>query len=96
MTYILNETTAPAIYRLGVKVFGVEEGLNATEGAKKAIAALSDFCFGTLGLLPTLTDLNIDERHFKAMAKHACAGGSINGPKVLLPSDVEEIYKMCL
>lgn len=34
--------------------------------------------------------------HFTAMAQHACAGGSITGPKVLTPSDVEEIYKMCL
>ncbi len=27
LTYILDETTAPAIYRLGVKVFGTEKGL---------------------------------------------------------------------
>lgn len=96
LTYILNETTAPAIYRLGTNVFGVEKGLRTMDGAKKAINALSDFCFGTLGLLPTLTDLKIDETHFKAMAEHACAGGSITGPKVLTPSDVEAIYKMCL
>lgn len=96
LTYILDETTAPAIYRLGTNVFGVEEGLNETEGAKKAIDALSDFCFGTLGLLPTLGDLNIDETHFKAMANRACAGGPITGAKVLFPSDIEEIYKMCL
>lgn len=96
LTYILDEKTAPAIYRLGTKVFGVEEGLDPMEGAKKAIDALSDFCFQTLGLLPTLTDLNIDEEHFKAMAEHACAGGTISGPKDLTPADVEEIYKMCL
>ena len=96
LTYILSETTAPAIYRLGAKVFGVAEGLNAMEGAKKAIAALSAFCFDTLGLLSTLTDLNIDETHFRAMAEHACAGGSITGAKELCPSDIEAIYKMCL
>lgn len=96
LTYILNETTACAIYRLGTQVFDVPKGLNELEGAKKAIAALSDFCFSTLGLSSTLTDLNIDETHFKAMAEHACAGGSITGPKVLTPSDVEAIYKMCL
>lgn len=96
LTYILDETTAPAIYRLGKKVFGVEEGLNEVDGAEKAISALSDFCFDTLGLLPTLTDLNIDETHFKAMAEHACAGGAITGIRELLPSDVEKIYKMCL
>lgn len=96
LTYILNENTAPAIYRLGTKVFGVEDGLNPMDGAKKAIDALSDFCFNTLGLLPNLSDLKIDETHFKAMAEHACADGVIMGPKELTPFDVEEIYKMCL
>lgn len=96
LTYILNENTAPAIYRLGIKVFDVQEGLNVTDGAKKAIAALSDFCFDTLGLLSTLTDLNIDKAHFKEMAEHACAGGVITGPMELRPEDVERIYAMCL
>lgn len=36
LTYILNETTAPAIYSLGVKVFGVVEGMEMMEGAKKS------------------------------------------------------------
>lgn len=96
LTYILNDTTAPAIYRLGTNVFGVKQGLNAIEGAKKAIAALSDFCFDTLGFLPTLTDLKIDETHFKAMAEHACMGGVITGPMELRPEDIEKIYEMCL
>ncbi len=96
LEYILNETTAPAIYRLGVKVFGIPENLSATDGAKKAIEAVSDFCFNTLGLKANLSDLGIDEKHFKAMAKHACAGSVISGPKELVPGDIEAIYKMCL
>lgn len=96
LEYILNETTAPAIYRLGVKVFGIPENLSATDGAKKAIEAVSDFCFNTLGLKANLSDLGIDEKHFKAMAKHACAGSVISGPKELVPDDIEAIYKMCL
>ena len=96
LTYILDEKTAPQIYRLGVKVFGVEEGLPAMEGAKKAIQALEGFCFETLGLKKNLSDLGIDDKHFKAMAKHACRGSVITGPKTLTPKDVEEIYKMCL
>ena len=83
-------------HHLNVNVFGVEKGLNAMDGAKKAIDALSDFCFGTLGLLPTLTDLKIDKTHFKAMAEHACMGGVITGPMELRPEDVEKIYEMCL
>lgn len=96
LTYILNEKTAPQIYRLGVKVFGVKEGLGDMEGARAAIEALDKFCFETLGLKKNLSDLKIDETHFKAMAEHACGGGSITGPQTLTPKDVEEIYKMCL
>lgn len=96
LSYILDEKTAPQIYRLGVKVFGLKEGMDAMEGAKKAIAALDKFCFETLGLKKNLSDLGIDDKHFEAMAKHACRGGAITGPKTLTPGDVEEIYKMCL
>lgn len=97
LEYILNENTAPAIYRLGVKVFGIAEGLDAVEGAKKAIAAVSDFCFKTLGLKPNLSDLQINDEHFREMAEHACCmDGVITGPMTLAPEDVEKIYKMCL
>ncbi len=96
LTYILDETTAPAIYRLGVKVFGTEEGLAPMEGAKKAIEAVSDFCFQTLGLKSSLSDLDIGEGHFRDMAEHACGGGAISGPKELASDDVEKIYQMCL
>ena len=96
LTYILDEITAPAISRLGVKVFGLPETLGAIEGAKKAIAAVSDFCFKTLGLQGSLADLGIDDTHFKVMAEHACVGGSISGPKALTAADIEAIYRMCL
>ncbi len=96
LSYILDEQTAPAIYRFGQKVFNVEDGLAAIDGAQRSIDALSDFCFKTLGLKSTLTDLDIDSTNFKAMAKHACAGATITGPKELAPEDVENIYKMCL
>lgn len=97
MEYILNENTAPAIYRLGVKVFGIEDGLEKMEGAQKAISTVSEFCFKTLGLKSRLSDLNIGDEHFSAMAKHACGmTGVITGPVNLTPEDVEKIYYMCL
>ncbi len=96
LTYILDEETAPAIYRFGRTVFGVEDNLEPMDGAKKGIDALSTFCFETLGLKPNLSDLGIDTTHFKAMADHACAGGVITGLKSLAPADVEKIYEMCL
>lgn len=96
LTYILNEKTAPQIYRFGRKVFGVAEGLNEIEGSKLAIKALENFLFNDLGLASTLTDLGIDETNFKAMAKNACRGDKIQGFVDLTPEDVENIYKMCL
>lgn len=96
LTYILDETTAPAIYRLGVKVFDVPEGMEAVEGAKQAINAVSKFCFETLGLKSTLSDLHIDATYFGDMARHACMGGVITGPMELHSDDVQKIYEMCL
>lgn len=96
LTYILNSETAPAIYRLGQKVFDIKEGLDSIEGAKKTISALSKFCFETLKLEPSLRNLGIDETHFQEMAEHACLKGAITGPRTLTPLDVLEIYKMCL
>ncbi len=96
LAYICNEKTAAAIYRLGVKVFAVEEGLDEMAGARKAVAALERFCFETLGLEKSLTALGIDRTHFKAMAEHACRGGEISGLRPLNATDVEKIYEACL
>lgn len=96
LTYILNDDTAPAIYRFGVKVFGVKENLEVFDGAKQAIKALERFCFDTLGLAPTLTELGIDQTHFADMASHACGGDVIGGIRPLNTDDVINIYKMCL
>ena len=96
LSHILDDETAPAIARLGHAVFGLDAHEDVMEGARAAIGALSDFCFTTLGLDANLSDLGIDEVHFKAMAEHACAGGSITGPKELHPADVEDIYRACL
>ena len=77
LEYILDDGTASAIYRLGIAVFGVEEGLSPEEGARRAIERVSSFAFETLGLEGTLTELGIDEAHFQDMARHACGGGRI-------------------
>ena len=96
LAYILNENTAPAIYRLGVKVFDVAGDLDVLEGAKQTIDAVSHFCFHTLGLKSSLTELQINDAHFNDMAEHACMGGGITGPMELHPEDVRKIYEMCL
>lgn len=96
LEYILDETIAPAIARLGVTVFGLPENPDAMAGARAAINAVSAFCFETLGLKRTLMELRIDDTHFREMAEHACNGGVITGFKNLTPDDLEKIYRMCL
>ena len=96
LEYILDESTAPQIKQFGVRVFGADESLSAMDGAKKAIDRLSEFLFETLGLQRTLTEIGIDDKHFKAMAKNACGGDVMYGFKPLTPEDVENIYRMCL
>ena len=83
LEYVLDDGTASAIYRLGIAVFGVEEGLSPEEGARRAIERVSSFAFETLGLEGTLTELGIDEAHFQDMARHACGGGRIPGLRSL-------------
>ncbi len=96
LTYILNDDTAPAISRLGEKVFGIEHSEDPKEGALKAIDALSTFVFDTLGLEPSLRKLGIDETHFRDMADHACGANGIGGLRPLDSDDVVNIYRMCL
>ncbi|MCD7755846.1 MAG: iron-containing alcohol dehydrogenase [Firmicutes bacterium] len=96
LSYILNEDTAPAICRLGEKVFGIKKSGNVADDAKKAIAAVSAFAFDTLGLEPSLSRLGIDQTHFRAMAEHACGGNGIVGLRALNAEDVVNIYEMCL
>ncbi len=98
LSYVLDEKTAPIIKRMGVNLFGVDENLENTEGAKQAIKALENFYFVTLGLKSRLSDLGIDDKHFKTMAKQACGwrGGVLNGFTDLTTQDVENIYRLCL
>lgn len=96
MEYILDAATAPQFKKFGVNVFGIDASLPDLEGARRAIAALSDFLFVTLGLQSTLTEIGIDDANFKAMAENACRGGILPGFKALTPQDVENIFRMCL
>lgn len=96
MEYILDESTAPQFKKFGVNVFNVDASLSDMEGAKQAIARLSDFLFKDLGLQSTLTEIGIDDTNFKVMANKACQGAVLQGFKTLSPEDVEKIFRMCL
>ena len=97
LSYILDEITAPAIYRFGRQCFDViEDGLDPITGAKQSIAALSYFFFKTLGLESRLSALGIDRTHFEDMASHATENGPINSIKQLSKDDVVAIFELCL
>lgn len=96
MEYILDDSTAPQFKKFGVNVFGIDASLSDMEGAKQAISCLSDFLFKELGLQSTLTEIGIDDKNFKVMAKKACGGDVLHGFKPLTPEDVENIFRMCL
>lgn len=96
LQYVLDEQTAADIYRFDINCFGVDSLLLQMQGAKKAIEALSNFFFNTLGLKSHLSELGIDNKHFTAMAKSACRGGVLQAFKPLAQKDIEAIYSMCL
>ena len=96
MEHILNEETALQFKKFGVNIFGVDSSLSEMDGAKEAIAKFKDFLFNTLGLKDKLSDLGIDDKHFKAMAQKACPQGELKGFVTLNPKDVEEIFKASL
>ncbi|MGD1819129.1 MAG: iron-containing alcohol dehydrogenase [Pleomorphochaeta sp.] len=96
MEYILDETNATQFKEFGVNVFNIDNSLSDMDGAKKAIESLSKFLYETLGLTKTLTELGIDDKNFKAMAKNACGGEILHGYKDLTPEDVENIYRLSL
>ncbi len=76
-------------------VWGITEGSDA-ELAIKGIEELEKF-FNEAGIPGNLTELNIDETHFEAMAAHANRNGSLENAYVpLTNADIVEIYKACL
>lgn len=95
MKYVLKEENAWKFAEFGRNVFGLT-GETDMEVALKSIEAMEDFLYNQLGLNKTLTEINIDDTHFEMMSVNACKGSAIKGYQVLTPSDVLEIYKMCL
>ena len=96
MEYCLDETTVSKYRQFAVNVFGIDENEPPMSAAKAAIAKLSDFLFGTLGLKSTFSALGIDDSNFALMARKACEGKAIHGFKTLTPDEVEKILRMCL
>ncbi len=96
MRYVLNDQTVDKFVDFAVNVWGIENTGDKFEVAKQGISALEEF-FKSLGIPMTLRDVNIDETHFAAMAKHAVQYTGI-GKYAYVPlteAQIVDILKMC-
>ena len=66
------------------------------EVAQKAIEKTGEFLSKTLELKSTLTEIDIDDKHFAVMAEKAVKGGLAYAFKPLSMEDVVKIFEMCL
>ena len=97
LRYCLSDDTVSRYVTFGVDIWGIDPNQDPFDIAEQAISKTEEFCFKTLGIPSTLTELGIGEEHFQEMAEKACAPwGAINGFRRLEPKDVVEILKMCL
>lgn len=98
MEYVLNEKTAAAFYRFGIKCMGMDDTLEPMEGAKQTIAAVSDWLYNKLGLESRLSAFGVTEDRLHDMAVKATenCGGVLHSITTLTVDDVENIFKMCM
>lgn len=97
MRYILQKdpTSKPRFVKFAKNVMGLD---NSDEDTliKDSIDALEKF-FKDCGIPSTLTELNINEEHFKEMAEHANRNDRLANAFVpLTVEDIVNIYKACL
>jgi len=96
LTYCLDESTVSKYYQFGVNVWGIDAALPQMEVAQKAIEKTGEFLSKTLELKSTLTEIDIDDKHFAVMAEKAVKGGLAYAFKPLSMEDVVKIFEMCL
>jgi len=97
LRYCLCDETVSRYVTYGVDIWGIDPDQDPYDIAEQAIQKTEEFCFKTLGIPSTLTELGIGEENFEIMAKKACGPrGFINGFRRLEPKDVVEIFRMCL
>ena len=97
LEYILakDPTITSRLAKFARNVWGLQ-GDDEILLAKQGIQALHDF-FKSNGIPMTLTEVNINEEHFQAMAESACSHDRLKYAYVPLSvEDVKKIYQMCL
>lgn len=96
MRYILNDKSVNKLAQFAHNVMHVENSGDAYADAKAGISALEKF-FASIGVPEGLSNIGVDDTHFKAMAEHACAYNPLH--KAFIPlneSDVEAILRQSL
>ena len=95
MEYVLSDETVDRFVMYAKNVWSITDG-DKFEMAKEAIKRTYNF-FLSLEIPMTLSELNIDETYFEAMAKHVCSIKKMkNAFSPLKETDVINILKMCL
>lgn len=86
---------APIFAKFGRDVFGLD-GEDNLRIAQEAIEKLTAY-FVSTGIPMTLSELGIDDTHFKEMAEHANEGGYLKNSFVPITNDdIVAIYRACL
>ncbi len=96
MQYVLSDKNVSRFKRFATHVFNIDSAQDDMTIAKAGIAALTDFLQIELQLPGNLSLINIDDTHFKEMARKACDDTEIQGFMTLTQGDVEAIFRMSL
>lgn len=93
MKYVLSDENIHRFVDYGKNIWNLTG--TDREIAEKSIEKTREF-FTSLGCPASLSEINIDNRHFEEMAVNAVFRGNVGSMKKLTKEDIVEIYKLAL
>ena len=93
MKYVLSDENIHRFVDYGKNIWNLTG--TDREIAEKSIEKTREF-FTSLGCPASLSEINIDNRHFEEMAANAVFRGNVGSMKKLTKEDIVEIYKLAL
>lgn len=93
MKYVLSDENIHRFVDYGKNIWNLTG--TDREIAEKSIEKTREF-FISLGCPASLSEINIDNRHFEEMAANAVFRGNVGSMKKLTKEDIVEIYKLAL
>ena len=93
MKYVLSDENIHRFVDYGKNIWNLSG--TDREIAEKSIEKTREF-FTSLGCPASLSEINIDNRHFEEMAANAVFRGNVGSMKKLTKEDIVEIYKLAL